>query len=350
VRQAETFVGRYQVEDKFLEIKHEMVWVRPKGNGPFPLAVISHGAPRRTDAKAYREFRPQSFDFIAEDMARRGWAAAVFMRRGYGASSGSASEGYGDCSNPNFVRAGEQTALDFSNAIGALSKSTFVDAGTIVAIGHSAGGFGALSLSGQKVPGLRAVINFGGGRASVAPNEICGKVQILNAFREFGLRTRVPSLWIYASNDTFFEPMLVQEFFDNFTQSTMLAQLRFISAVPGDGHSAIQRKGGAQWRPILDNFLGENGLRTWKYPPDDPICSTLRIPSQMPSGAQRAWKEYECSEYHRAFALNRRGSRFGWASGRRSIEEAIGAALNYCENGNASQKCEIISTDDGTSN
>jgi hypothetical protein len=30
-------------------IEHQMLWVRPPGTGPFPLAVVTHGSARRGD-------------------------------------------------------------------------------------------------------------------------------------------------------------------------------------------------------------------------------------------------------------------------------------------------------------
>ena len=43
---------------------------------------------------------PQAIEF-----ARRGWAAVVVMRRGYGNSGGDWADGYGYCGNPNYIAA-----------------------------------------------------------------------------------------------------------------------------------------------------------------------------------------------------------------------------------------------------
>jgi dienelactone hydrolase len=261
------FTAYYKEKGKFVLVQHEVMWVRPMGDGPFPLAVISHGAPRNTSDNSYHGMRPHVYYSIAEDMARRGWASAIFMRRGYGASSGRPSEGYGGCSHADFIHAGFQTAMDFSNAISVLSKSKFVDPRMIIAIGHSAGGFGVLALSGQEIPGLRAVINFGGGRASISQNFVCERENLLDAFREFGVHSRMPSLWVYAINDQFFDPGLAQEFFGVFSERSSLGWLNIIADVPGDGHAAIQSKGRKIWRPILDKFLDNNQLRNCSIEP-----------------------------------------------------------------------------------
>lgn len=255
-----SFFSDYKTKSDRLRVRHEVLWVRPFGNGPFPLAVISHGTPRDMSAAARRRMRPQTLYFVAEEMAKRGWAAAIFMRRGYGETLGVVSDGYGPCSRPNFLDAANSTAQEFNNAIQELSKAPFVNPTEIIAIGHSAGGFGALALSGKDVPGLRAVINFGGGRASIGGEVICGKDQLIAAFRAMGTQSKIPSLWIYAKNDSFFRPDVAVSFFESFARMD-LAQLHIIDAVADDGHRAIQSAGGPLWLPKLDLFLIRNSLR-----------------------------------------------------------------------------------------
>jgi predicted acyl esterase len=64
----------------------EAMLLRPSGTRRYPLALISHGTPREGAARApmspYGSYR-QALEF-----ARRGFAALVFMRRGYGDSGG----------------------------------------------------------------------------------------------------------------------------------------------------------------------------------------------------------------------------------------------------------------------
>ena len=50
---------------------------------------------------------PQALEF-----ARRGWAAAIVMRRGYGGSDGGWAETFGPCDNPNYIAAGKAGAAD----------------------------------------------------------------------------------------------------------------------------------------------------------------------------------------------------------------------------------------------
>ena len=73
----------------------EALLIRPAGSGPYPLALISHGAPRdgssRPGMSANRLYRQ------ATEFARRGFAALIVMRRGYATSGGTYAENSGPC-------------------------------------------------------------------------------------------------------------------------------------------------------------------------------------------------------------------------------------------------------------
>jgi hypothetical protein len=71
---------------------------RPAAAGRFPLVVISDGSPRRITEAKNRDL--DWADWIADDFARRGWAAATVLRRGYGASDGAVADSYGTCNEP----------------------------------------------------------------------------------------------------------------------------------------------------------------------------------------------------------------------------------------------------------
>src|SRR5258708_6806707 len=64
----------------------EALVIRPSGAQRYPLALISHGA--SSDAQERLEMSPYGFYRQAIEFARRGFAALVVMRRGYGLSAG----------------------------------------------------------------------------------------------------------------------------------------------------------------------------------------------------------------------------------------------------------------------
>jgi hypothetical protein len=71
----------------------EALLVRPNEPGRYPLALIAHGSPRSVEA--HPKMTPSAMLPQAIEFARRGWAAVVVMRRGYGDSGGDWTDSYG---------------------------------------------------------------------------------------------------------------------------------------------------------------------------------------------------------------------------------------------------------------
>jgi hypothetical protein len=92
----------------------ESLLVRPDAPGRYPLALINHGSPR--SAADRPNMTPFSMLPEAVEFARRGWAAVVMMRRGYGGSGGGWAEDYGACNNPNYLAAAASAAADLKTA------------------------------------------------------------------------------------------------------------------------------------------------------------------------------------------------------------------------------------------
>ena len=206
----------------------EAMLLRPSGTRRYPLALISHGTPREGSARApmspYRSYR-QALEF-----ARRGFAALVFMRRGYGNSGGQYAESSGPCDRREYLRAASQSASDLRAAIEAMRSRTDVSTNGMIAVGVSAGGFASLALTADAPPGLAAAINFAGGRGSRADNDVCDEDALVRAFATLGKTSRIPTLWIYAQNDKFFGPELVRRMHTAFTGAGGRAQ--FVDVPP----------------------------------------------------------------------------------------------------------------------
>ncbi len=128
----------------------------------------------------------------AIEFVRRGWTAAVVMRRGFGDSGVGFAEGIGTCSEPDYSRAGRAAAADLKAAIAFLATRPDVDASRIISVGASAGGFATVALSADPPQGLLAGVSFAGGRGSDKPDEVCREDKLISAFDEFGMRSRLP--------------------------------------------------------------------------------------------------------------------------------------------------------------
>ena len=97
----------------------EALLVRPSGPGRYPLMLINHGSPRAASVRP--DMEATTYTPIANEFARRGFAALIVMRRGYGSSGGGWAESYGGCANANYTKAGKAAAADLTAAIAHLS-------------------------------------------------------------------------------------------------------------------------------------------------------------------------------------------------------------------------------------
>jgi dienelactone hydrolase len=237
----------------------EALMVRPNEPEPHPLALINHGAPR--EGRNRSKMSPAEMLPQAREFARRGWTTVVVMRRGYGDSGGDFAEDARACSrNPNFYRSGMESAKDLRAAIEYLSTRPEVDPARIISVGRSAGGFATVALTADPPPGLLAAISFAGGRGSPGPDQVCNASDLIDAFRDFGKKSRVPMLWVYLQNDHFFSPQLAANFYRVFTAAG--GKVQFVRANPfgTDGHALFSLAGTSLWTPMVDDFLQNQHL------------------------------------------------------------------------------------------
>src|SRR5271163_1925510 len=228
----------------------EALLVRPSDPGRYPLALIAHGSPRSGADRPLMTplaMLPQALEFV-----RRGWAALIVMRRGYGSSDGGWAESYGPCNNPNYTAAGTAGAADLKIALEFVSHRPDIDPTRMIAVGVSAGGFATVALTADPPAGLVAAISFAGGRGSLESDEVCQGSRLIEAFRVFGKRSRVPMLWVYAANDHFFGPDLAQQFRAAFAAGGGIVDFVAAPAFGGDGHGLFSPAGIPVWTGYVD--------------------------------------------------------------------------------------------------
>lgn len=317
----------------------EAILIRPDGAQKYPLALISHGAPREANVRA--EMGPNRFYAQAIEFARRGFAALVVMRRGYGTSDGEYSESNGPCASPDYMVSARASADDLRAAIATMKSRNDVTTDGMIAVGQSAGGFASLALSANAPPGLVATINFAGGRGSPANNKVCDEAQLIETFGKFGATSRVPQLWIYTQNDLYFSPELAKKFHVAFTAAGGKAQFIDAPAFGNDGHNLFS--GGIdKWAPYVDAFLREHNLGR-REPLAAPALADIPPPPQLAARYRDSFTLYLKSGPHKAFAVSPTGA-FSWRVGRRSVQDAKDDALKGCaEHG---PNCAIYAVDD----
>jgi dienelactone hydrolase len=319
-------------------VELEAIVVRPDDRLLHPLVVLNHGSPRSGGDRP--AMTPYSLWAQAVAFARRGWVAVAFMRRGYGRSGGEWAESYGSCSDPDYVTAGRAGASDIAAVAKFMMAQPYVSKGKWISVGHSAGAFATMALTADPPPGLAAAISFAPGRGSTAPDTVCGEQQLVSAFAQYGRTSRVPLLWVSADNDHFFGPRLVPRLTDAFSKAG--GNLIYIKAPSfgSDGHQLFSAANGVPvWSPIVDRFLASNNLVLRSRPMEIPTPN-VAAPASLSTRGRAAFTSYLDGGPNKAFAAAG-DAHFGWATGRRSVDDARKDALGYCVSG-TSAKCRIV--------
>jgi dienelactone hydrolase len=301
----------------------EAMEIRPRGPGPFPLAVIAHGkdsGDERRRAQSALGMTAQATAF-----ARRGFIAVVAMRRGYGTSQGTYAENDGTCEATRYLEASRGGARDLTAIVAAAAARPGVDRNRILVVGESVGGVTALALATMPPPGVVGIVNFAGGRGGnpAVPGDVCQKDKLVDTIRAFGAQGKLPTLWVYAENDKVFAPDLARAMHQAFTGAGGKASLAMLPPVDQDGHRVFSR-GSAQWDAPVDAFLKGLGLPTL------PATAPPPMPERLGANGQAAFRLYAASPLpFKAFANSGQGN-FGWAASANSIGEARKVALENC--------------------
>ena len=243
--------------------------VHPVGNGPFPLVVMNHGV--ALDQRERSFFPLVEFRDAAMWFAKRGYMV-VAPAGGYGGAAldnperGIYSLFYskiGGCDNPNFRDAGFAAAVMDKWIIDYMTAQKLIVPDKVMVVGQSAGGWGALALSSQNIPGVRAIIAFAAGRGGHVdgkPNNNCAPDRLVAATAELGRTARTPTLWIYTENDTFFGPALSKRMHDAYTAAGGNAEYHLLPPFGSDGHFLIDSPDAIPlWAPLVGPFLDKNG-------------------------------------------------------------------------------------------
>jgi dienelactone hydrolase len=335
----QTIIPMQEAGDKGLETL--LVW--PDSPGKHPLVLISHGSPR--DIVKRRNMTAISFLPIAQEFARRGFAVAVVLRRGYGHSGGSWSEFYETCKATAYPRAAFEASKDLHTSIDYLATLPQFDVDHIIPVGVSAGGFATIALTAFSPPkGLIAAIIFAGGRGSYADNKICEEDKLIATFGILGKTSRVPMLWVYSQNDHFFNMALAAKLLKAFNINGGQAQFIQAPAFGKEGHFLFSTKGIPIWTGFVDEFLKNQPVNLFKPILPLPEVAHLVPPSQLSSENKKIFLTYLNSPPHKAFAISATGA-FGWSSGGYTVEEAKKKALKICKEHNK-KSCYLYAVGD----
>ncbi len=233
------------------------VTMRPKGDGPFPLVVINHGT---NESLADRvKFSFPRFSVLSEYFLKKGYAVLLVQRLGHGVTGGPYYEGQNGCEDADYKGSGIRTAEMIQKAIDYIGQQSFVRKGKVLVVGESAGGWGAIALASLNPASVAAVINFSGGRGGHVGGKKynnCAPDRLVEAAGEYGKTARIPSLWLYARNDTFFSAELSRRMSDAYRKAGGLIEYKLFPPFQDEGHNiVVEREARRLWAPAIDAFL-----------------------------------------------------------------------------------------------
>ena len=325
----------------------ETTFYKPDGDGPFPIAVINHGK-EAGNPRFQARSRPA---IAARYFLQRGYAVVVPMRRGFSKSGGSYM-GAG-C---NVTSNGRMQADDVEAVLDYVLAQPWADKDRIVVLGQSHGGWTTLAFGEKAYPGVKALINFAGGlRQENCPDWEGG---LARGAADYAKKTRLPSLWFYGDNDSYFKPETYRSMFERYTANGGHAHLVSFGVFGSDSHRLFASRAGAPiWQPEVSKLLASVGL------PSEPIsryakfamANSMAVPpktnfanvedeSKLPfvgDTGRAGYKVYLTKQLPRSFAVAPNGA-WGWADGG---EDPLARSLTNCNRrGNA--QCKLYSVDD----
>lgn len=259
----------------------EQLWVLPSADGGYPLratvfrpddakeaegadarhplVVINHGT---SDATRMAVAMPVYY-WLSRWFVERGYVVVLPQRRGHGATGGPMAESVGSCADPDHYRSGLAAADDIEGAADYMSGQPFVVPGETIVVGISSGGWASLALASRNPANIRAVVNIAGGRGGrpfgQRVDAVCGEERLVEAARAFGHTAHVPTLWLYAANDSYFRPDLARAMAGAWHGGGGDAELHVFPSYGSDGHNlADDRAGWDVWGPTVEHFLNSS--------------------------------------------------------------------------------------------
>jgi dienelactone hydrolase len=308
---------------------------RSDATGRLPVALIAHGKPntqgRMSDQRAHQHL-PQ-----ARDLARRGWLAVVVIRRGFGNSDGPQPVPL-TCASKSLTERFDADADDIQATLATVARRADADPAHVIAIGVSAGGAAVTAFSARNPAGLLGAVNVSGGLRF----ESCPKEDLLvAAFRAYGARSRVPSLWVYAQNDSFFGPELVERMRAAYLAGGGDSKLVMFEPEGQDGHGIFgTARGRMKWLLELDGFLRFLKLPTWTQIEVNALIRKAGFKENLRGFTER----YLAAPSEKAMAREQGGTYVYQVHGSRTLEDARKGAVEQCQR--TKPLCELIMVND----
>ncbi len=328
-------------------IELETTLYKPDGNGPFPVVVINHGK-AHGDTRFQSRFRPA---VAVRYFMHRGYAVVVPMRQGFSKSGGSYISG--GC---NIESNGRVQAEDVKAVLDHVATQPWADRERMLVVGQSHGGWTTLAFGARNYPGVKGIVNFAGGlRQETCP---AWQMGLANAAANYAKETRLPSLWLYGDNDSYFDETTYRRMYEQYATAGGNAKLIAFGKFASDAHTLFVARAGAPiWQPEMTRFLASIGLPSEAQPnfarygvatplpvPERTDFAALGDVAQVPhmrDTGRDGYKLYLTKQLPRAFALAPNGA---WGFGEGGDDPLRRALANCNRHGNGD--CRLYSVDD----
>lgn len=322
-------------------IELETTVFKPPGPGPFPLVIMNHGKEPGNPKLQKRD----RFLALSREFVKRGYAVVVPMRTGFAHSTGEYTE-----FNCNMTSNGQLQANDLQNVLNYFRAQNWIDKDRIIVAGQSYGGLATMAFGTRNYPGVRGLINFAGGLRTEGGCD--WQQSLVNAFSDYGGKSRLPSLWFYGENDTYFNHNLAYKLRDAYVQNGGNAKLIAYGPFKHDAHAMVgSRDGVGIWWPETERFLQQLGM------PTDEVVALPEAPTiprsdyaaldnidalpYVTDKGREAYRSFLSKSLPRAFAISPSGG-WSWAE---EGDDPVQRVLANCEK-NSGQPCKLYAVDD----
>ena len=304
--------------DRLFPVDLETTVFRPEGAGPFPVVIINHGKDTGNNHLQPRaRYLPATREFL-----QRGYVVVVPMRQGF-SKSGGAALGEG-C---NIGANGDAQADEIRPVVAWVEKQSWADASRMVMLGQSHGGLTTMAYAQQPHPGFKLFVNFAGGLKYT--NNCMWELALKDAYARYGANTRIPSLWFYGENDSYFPPEVIGPAYQAYVQAGGQAEMVAFGPFGKDAHGMFSSYGGLPiwWSRVEDKLKAVNLPIAVIHPQ---YARTKRVVTPAASGfapledidklphvrqtGRDGYSMFLKSASPRAFAIAPSGA-WGWANG-----------------------------------
>jgi dienelactone hydrolase len=320
----------------------QVTLMHPDGPGPFPLAIMNHGATGASFGHRGGRYRLTNAAFY---FLSRGYAVALPMMRGFSTSGG------------DLYHAGCElapVALDYARDIQAviryLGNDPRFDTRRVIVAGQSLGGWNTLGVGALNLPNVVGLVNFNGGlEVSDCKSD---ENALISGAGTLGAATKIPSIWFYGDNDTLFPVSVWRAMYDRYRHSGGHAQLVDVGTVMENSHNFLAYPEVLPlWTAPLDRFLASLGMPSTDVNPGDlpvpfpaatgfaAVTDVAAVPNLNDKGRD-AYRAFLQEPSPRVFALTGAG---GYASTQGGYDP-IGRLGDLCRS--KAMRCVIYAADD----